>query len=322
MAKALGLGLIALVIVLLLATALVLWRAARNEARAEATWPPEGRLLQVEGQQVHAVVMGQGPDVVLIHGTGGNTRDMTLDLAPRLASRYRVIVFDRPGMGYSTAPETGATIVDQARILAGAARLLGAERPIVMGQSYGGAVALAWAAHLPDRLSALVTVAAPSNPWPRDLPRLYAITSHPLGKAVVVPLMTAFVSEDYVSRTIAGIFAPQDPPPGYAQAVAPGLTLRRASLRATARQRAGLLDQITALVPVYDRITVPVEILHGQADTTVSPDLHARPLPGQIDGARLTLLPGIGHMVHHADPAATIAAIDRAALRADLRKPD
>ena len=92
----------------------------------------------------------------------------------------------------------------------------------------------------------------------------------------MVPVGTARDRVEKLCRTIAGIFAPQDPPPGYAQAVAPGLTLRRASLRATARQRAGLLEQITALVPVYDRITVPVEILHGQADTTVSPDLHAR----------------------------------------------
>ncbi|MAC82381.1 MAG: alpha/beta hydrolase [Rhodobacteraceae bacterium] len=294
----------------------VLWRAARNEARAEAQWPPEGQFIEVDGLQVHAVVMGQGPDLVLIHGTGGNSRDMTLSLAPRLADRYRVIVFDRPGLGYTDAPKTGTPIAVQARILSEAARRLGADRPIVLGQSYGGAVALAWAAYLPDRLSALVAVAAPSNPWSFDLPTLYKVTSHPVGKAIVVPLMTAFVPQAYVARTIAGIFAPQSAPKGYGENVGPGLTLRRASLRATGDQRRSLLREVTEMVQHYKAISVPVEIVHGDADTTVAPWIHSEKLVTQIDGAAYDILPGIGHMPHHVAEDAVIAAIDRAAERA------
>lgn len=305
--------------VLALGAGYVLWRASRNETRAEVEWPPEGQLIDIDGLQVHAVVMGNGPDLVLIHGTGGNSRDMTFSLAPRLADRYRVIVFDRPGLGYTDAPEDGTPIAAQARVLAEAARRLGAEKPIVLGHSYGGAVALAWAAYLPDRLSALVPVASPSNPWPTDLPTLYKVTSHPVGKAVVVPLMTAFVPESYVSRTIAGIFAPQKAPKGYADAVGPGLTLRRASLRATGDQRRSLLGEVTAMIPYYSAIRVPVEIVHGDADTTVAPWLHSEKLATQIDGAAYEVLPGIGHMTHHVAEDAVIAAVDRAATRANLR---
>ncbi|WP_419739722.1 hypothetical protein [Ruegeria sp.] len=82
--------------------AFTLWRAAQSEARAAQAFPPEGQILDVDGIAVHAVVMGDGPDVVLIHGSSGNTRDMTFALAPILAKNYRVIVFDRPGLAIRT----------------------------------------------------------------------------------------------------------------------------------------------------------------------------------------------------------------------------
>jgi pimeloyl-ACP methyl ester carboxylesterase len=78
-----------------------------------------------------------------------------------LAQRYRVIVVDRPGLGYTDRIDpAGASLRQQADLIARAAAELGAKRPIVFGHSYGGAVALAWAVHRPDALSALVVSAA------------------------------------------------------------------------------------------------------------------------------------------------------------------
>ena len=68
----------------------------------------------------------------------------------------------------------------------------------------------------------------------------------------------------------------------------------------------------------YPRISVPVEIVHGDRDTTVGLAVHAEPLARAVPDSRLTVLPGIGHMPHHAAPEAVIAAIDRAARRAGL----
>ncbi|MEM1007048.1 MAG: alpha/beta hydrolase, partial [Pseudomonadota bacterium] len=48
-----------------------IWRSGRQEAKAEAAFPPEGQILDIDGIAVHAVVMGSGPDVVLIHGSSG-----------------------------------------------------------------------------------------------------------------------------------------------------------------------------------------------------------------------------------------------------------
>ncbi|WP_425046582.1 alpha/beta fold hydrolase [Primorskyibacter sp. S87] len=296
------------------------WRAADNEIRAETDHPPEGRMLDVGGTRVHVVEMGAGPDLVLIHGASGNTRDMSFALAPALAQSYRVLIFDRPGLGYSQdINPKGATINQQAELLMRACGLLGASRPIVMGQSYGGAVALAWAVHHPETLSALVPVAAASHPWDTPLDPFYRITSSRLGSAIAVPLITAFTSEAKVKAALEGVFAPQLVPEGYASHFGPGLTLRRSSLRANALQRANLLDEIIELAARYDEISVPTEILHGTRDETVNFNLHSVNLANRISGAVLTPLEGIGHMPQHVAVRDVVAAIDRAADRAGLR---
>ncbi len=300
--------------------AFVLWKARAHEARAVAAFPPEGRLIEVNGHRVHAVIMGAGPDLVLIHGASGNTRDLTFDLAPRLAARYRVILLDRPGLGHTDRIDRdGASIIEQAALLQAAAATLGAGRPIVMGHSYGGAVALAWAVTRPEHVAALVILAGASHPWQSALPLEYRLLSHPVIGPLVAPVLSAFVPDAYVERAVGGIFAPQDVPEGYIAHVGAALTLRRNTLRENALQRAHLLAEIKALHPHYPQITAPTEIVHGDRDTTVGLSIHAGPLARDIPDARLTTLPGIGHMPHHAAPDQVIAAIDRAAARAGLR---
>ena len=312
--------LIYLAITVVALSSFVVWKASQNEAVAETTYPPEGQLLTIDGVQVHAVVMGNGPDLVLIHGASGNTRDMTFSLAPRLAEHYRVIVLDRPGLGYTDRINmAGATLAQQAGLLMKAAAQLGAPKPIVVGHSYGGAVALAWAVHHPDHIAALVPIAAASNPWTTPLDSYYKITSSAIGSALVVPIITAFVTEARVEAALADIFAPQSTPEGYDENIGAGLTLRRDSTRANALQRANLLSEITLLQPHYNEIMIPTEIVHGTDDDTVNFGLHAENLVLQIDGAVLTRLEGIGHMPHHASEDEVVAAIHRAAQRADLR---
>ena len=312
-------GLIALTLLVLL-WALALWRAGRNEARAEAAFPPEGQIVEVNGIPVHAVVMGEGPDVVLIHGSSGNTRDMTFALAPILAENYRVIVFDRPGLGYSASFNSdGETIEEQAEILQKAAAQLGAEKPIVAGQSYGGSVSLAWAVTRPGNISGLVLIAAAAIPWETPLDGFNTLAATPTGSVTALPLITAFVPEWYVEKALDKVFEPQTAPEGYADHFGPGLTMRRASMHANAKQRANLLEEVRALQPRYGEIDVPTEIVHGTADDTVGLGWHSHRLIEQIPGAELIELPGIGHMPQVVAAPEVAAAIDRAAQRAGLR---
>ena len=118
---------------------------------------------------------------------------------------------------------------------------------------------------------------------------------------------------------MASIFTPQPVPDGYSAHVGVGLTLRREALRANARQVNSLRPHVVEMSPLYPSLRLPVEILHGTEDTIVPLDIHSVPLSRQIPEATLTVLEGVGHMPHHADPDAVTEAIDRAAIRAGLR---
>ena len=290
-------------------------RATAREAAAEAAYPPIGQILDVDGIRIHAHVQGQGPDLILLHGAGGNLRDFTFSLSRALSRDFRVIAFDRPGLGWSDdLGERGSSPLEQAAVLQAAARQLGVRRPIVLGHSYGGAVAMAWALTDPDT-GGLVLVSGATMPWPGGLGTWYHVTASRLGGATVVPLITAFVPQGRADKAVEGIFAPDPVPAGYVDHVGAGLTLRRDSLRINARQVTALKPHLLLMQPNYGRLTLPVEILHGSADTIVPAKVHAIPLSKLLPDATLTLIEGGGHMIHHAHQDMVLAAVARVAAR-------
>ncbi len=297
--------------------------AYRREARAAKLYPPEGQDVEVEGIRIHVEVLGakagSAPDLVLIHGSSGNSRDFTFRLAPALANRYRIFIVDRPGMGWSDRHPESDGLAAQARLIQAAVAKLGATRPIVLGQSYGGAVALSWAATLPGTLAAVVAVSAATHPWDTGIGRYYKIMSHRFGQAVLIPLITAFYPRRMIKREIDKVFAPQPAPEGYAEHFGPELTVKRSAMRANARQRRVLPDEMRALAPLWRTISVPVEAVHGDADPVVSHRIHSARLVEENPLTELKLLPGQGHMPHHLATDDVIAAIERAALRANVK---
>lgn len=301
--------------------------ALKRERDAARDYPPEGQLVDIDGVSIHAVQMGQGPDLVLLHGASGNTRDYTLAFADMLKDRYRLTILDRPGLGWSDQTDPAHTRAfstghasprEQARVLRAATDRLGVENPIVLGHSFGGIVAYAWALEFED-IAGVVSVAGVANPWPGDLGWTYTVNGSAWGGGLVVPVLSAFVPQSYVEGSLDSIFAPQSAPDGYLAHVGAGLSLRRGAMRANARQVNWLRPYVVEMAADYGTINVPVEIVHGDADTIVPVSVHSALIPDQIPGANLTVLPGIGHMPQHAAPDAVIAAIDRVAQRSGLR---
>jgi pimeloyl-ACP methyl ester carboxylesterase len=296
-----------------------LTRAAQREAAALAASPATGQFVEIEGARVHYTAAGQGLDLILIHGASGNLNDFN-NLIPQLAPHYHVIAFDRPGLGYSDPIASGQTTLRaQAEHLAKAAALLGAKNPLVLGQSYGGAVALAWAAYAPEKPRALILVSAASLPWPGKLDIWYRLTSNPLGAALLPPLVTAYMPAATLNDIVKSVFAPDTMPPDYARTIGAELTIRRQTLRINAAQVNGLRAELVAMAPLYPGLTLPVELVHGSADTIVPLAIHSRPLAAILPNATLTVIKGAGHMPHHSHPAAIIAAIGRADASAALR---
>lgn len=305
----------------------------RDQA-AEQAFPPIGQFVTVQGgAKVHYIQAGSGPDVVLIHGAGGNLRDFKFDLFDKLTDHYRVTAFDRPGLGYTDrfpGMDTGALAtagespLQQATMLREAASQLGITQPVVVGHSMGGIVAYEWAlmglqGDNDVNAAAMVSFAGVAMPWPGGLGPYYTVNASALGGAVTIPLISALVPTSKVEDAIEGAFAPQPAPAGYADYIGAALALRPETFRANVRQVNSLRPYAVEMAKLYPDLTLPIEILHGTADTTVPIDIHSEKVAALVKSAHLTRLDGVGHMPHHVDPAAAIDAIDRAAARAGLR---
>lgn len=288
------------------------WRASAREAAAEAAYPPSGSFVTVDGKRLHYEMKGQGPDLVMLHGASGSLRDLTFALRDQLADRFRVTVVDRPGLGHSDALDE-TSLLAQARFIKAGVAQLGVTDPIVLGQSYGGAVALAWA--LDGGPRALVLVGSPSMPWPGKLDPWYRLTDNPVGRALAIPLASALVPDSYVRSAIGAVFAPDPVPEGYEAHLGTALTLRRETLAANVAQVNALRAELVTMEQHYPSLTLPVELIHGTADTIVPLDIHSAPLSHLLPDATITVIPGAGHMPHHSHPSLVIAATLRAALR-------
>lgn len=132
---------------------------------------PEGRQVDVavDGQRLHFHIVDRQPTdphaanrlpVLLLHGLGGQLRHFEYGVAATLARERRVVSVDRPGSGYSTrSPGSPANLPEQARQLAALADAIDLGPAIVVGHSFGGALALAYALDHPQRVRALALVA-------------------------------------------------------------------------------------------------------------------------------------------------------------------
>jgi pimeloyl-ACP methyl ester carboxylesterase len=287
-------------------------------ARLEAAHPPTGQFIEVQGVRLHVAALGLArdapgaePAVVLIHGASGNLEDMRLALGEKLASSHRVILIDRPGHGWSSRPERDdcASPARQAELVAGALEQLGVRRAILIGHSWGGAFATAYALAFPERTAGLVLLSAPTHPWPAN-PGWY-------NKLVLLPYIGPLFLRTCVYPLglllVAGasrsVFEPQAVPEDYVRRAAILLVLRPKTFYSNARDLALLESFITTQVPRYVDLRTPTVIITGDRDTMVSPQINARVLAATLPCAKLILLKDIGHMPHHAAPEVVAAAI-------------
>ena len=112
------------------------------------------------GLNIHYQRVGEGPDLVLIHGLTGNLAVWHLKTVPLLRRHYRVLTYDLRGHGYSDMPPTGYTTDDMAEDLGQLLDALEIERPVLVGHSYGADAALTFALQQPERVDRVVAIEA------------------------------------------------------------------------------------------------------------------------------------------------------------------
>src|SRR4051812_41763843 len=288
-------------------------------AKLEAAFPPTGQFVEVEGVRLHVVELGLArgtpgaePAVVLIHGASGNLEDMRLALGEKLAASHRVILIDRPGHGWSSRPgcDDCASPARQAELVAGALDQLGVRRAILIGHSWGGAFATAYALAFPERTAGLVLLAAPTHPWPGDPGWYNRIALLPYIGPLFVRTCVYPLGLLLAASASRSVFEPQPVPEDYMRRAAVLLVLRPKTFCSNARDLALLETFIRRQVPRYADLRTPTIIIAGDRDALVSPEINARALAATLPSSKLVLLKDIGHMPHHAAPEVVAAAID------------
>ena len=264
--------------------------------------------------------MGQGPDLLLLHGTGSSTHTWR-ELMPVLARRWRVTALDLPGHGFSSMPAaaeraTTMSLDGMARALRGLLQAAALRPVVVVGHSAGAAVAVR--AVLDDRdgplrgCRQLVSLNGALMPW-RGVPGLVFA---PLARAMAASPWPArwfahrMSSEGAVRRLIAQTGSRIGPEGEalYARLVVqPGHT--GAALAMMAHW------QLPALAQALPRLTVPLLLVVGERDLAVPPAV-ARQVQALLPSAACIRLAGLGHLAHEEQPGRLAELIDQAAAAA------
>jgi pimeloyl-ACP methyl ester carboxylesterase len=278
--------------------------------QAERRHPARGEFILVDGVRLHYSEGGVGAPVVLIHGNAVTGADWnTSGVAELLLLNYRVIIFERPGFGYSERPRGRMwTAQQQAELLHKALQQLGIERPIIVGHSWGTMVALALAARYPADTAGLILlsgyyfwtlrpdvllVMAGALPGLGDLLR-YTIS--PLLGWLQMPLLKW------------AMFSPVRVSPQFQADYSSAMALRPSQIRATSVDGALMIPSVLGLRPHYKDLTMPIVIIAGAGDRIVFKRNSER-LQVSIPGSTLQIVEGAGHMVHHIVPRTVVQAV-------------
>lgn len=285
-------------------------------SRAERLHPPAGDILDVGGVAVHVLEDGNrdGDPVVLIHGNVVTLEDWVASGVVARLPGQRVVMFDRPGYGYTERPRDVVWNASaQAQLFRAACKLLDIRRPVVVGHSWGALVALAWALDAPETLGGVGLISGYYYPTAR----LDAALVAPAAAPVIGPILRNTISPPFARTslplTVRGMFSPLDVPEAAWHGIPWALASRPDQIRAIAEDGAALVGEADRLAHYGRPVTGPVAIIAGAEDRIVDHEAQSVRLSAALGLTDLALVPGAGHMVHHAAPDLVARAITRLA---------
>jgi magnesium chelatase accessory protein len=291
---------------------------APDWAAAGADWPNRAasRFVRAAGFDWHVQVAGDGPTLLLAHGTGAATHSWR-DLLPLLASRFTVVAPDLPGHGFTGLPPSRRlTLPGMAWGLRELLRVLGAAPALAVGHSAGAAILVRMAldGHLPVRAivslnGALLPLGGMPGPIFSPLARMLVVLPG-------VPRLLSWQAGDRetVARLLAGTGSAIDDR---------GVGFYARLLRHPRHVQAALgmmanwdLDPLAAGMA---RLTVPLVLVAGGRDRTIPPS-HAERVRALLPAARIVVLQGLGHLAHEERPDEVAQLIATLPELADLRE--
>ena len=230
-------------------------------AQAPVTW------IEIDGRRLAVMRRGRGNPVLCLHAIGHGARDFE-DLAGLVGDTFEIIALDWPGQGLSPPDGTAPTAEHYEHVLRAAMDALKLESAILIGNSIGGAAALRFAAHAPERVAALVLC---------DTGGLVALT--PFARFFIGRNAAFFAAGERHAKWFAGAFRFY-----YRRIILPRARAQADRIAASGYEIAGVLRaawegfatpqaDIRALVP---RIKCPVFIAWAKSDRAIPWSLNRR----------------------------------------------
>lgn len=217
--------------------------------------------ININNVNVNYIQYGEGKDVLLLHGWGQNIQ-MMRPIGDNLCSNHRITIIDFPGFGESDEPSTPWTIDDYSLLIENLVKALNIRKPIVMGHSFGGRVAIHFSANNP--IEKLVLFGSPCIRENKKLP----LSTRILKKLKTLPGMDKLGEE--MKKYIGS----------------------RDYKAASPIMRQTLVNVINEDLSSYARkIEEPTLLIWGEADTEAPVD-DARELEKIMTDAALIILPG------------------------------
>jgi pimeloyl-ACP methyl ester carboxylesterase len=270
----------------------------------------QSKFVTVDDARLHFVIKGSGRPVVLIHGNPGSCQDWSRLYGP-LASSYCGFAFDRPGHGHSERPNHRPITVDvQAQLLHTALKELNVAQPIIVGHSWGGALALAYAVEFPDEAAGLVLLAPAAYESDDGVSFLTKLPALPYVGDLINFLFTPLLGASVVREDVQKAFAPDPVPKNYLRHVLTEWT-RPKKVKWYSVDDALLNESLPKFTPLYSDIRVPVVIVTGDSDMIVPAQENSHRLYEALPHAELVVLEKTGHQIPFTRPDAVVDAIDR-----------
>lgn len=282
--------------------------------RAEEKYPP-AEFVAVENVSLHYLEAGSGQPVVFISGGSGKVQDFSLSPLHEIAvDDYKVIIFDRPGLGYSEKPSNEElTPTLQARLIHGAIKELGYDKPVIVGQSWGGVIALAYAQEYADDLSGIVLLG--SSPYPRERKTDYfnVIARTPIVGDLILHTLYVPIGRHWVAPAIMeqnkDSFAPLDTVPKSFYDATIELGLRPSHLKAAAEETRVIPASLAALVDGLEKVAVTVMIVAGDQDKHAIEQ--ASRLQQDLPATKLVVVEGANHYLWFSNPEIVVETIQQ-----------
>jgi len=259
------------------------------------------QFININGMEVHYRIEGEGPDLVLLHGTAASLHTWDAWTA-LLKEEYRVIRLDLPAFGLTgPSPDRDYSIQAYTKFLDSFASAIDLDSFAIAGNSLGGGIAWSFAAQYPEKVEQLILIDASGIPDDKDDPAVFRMARNPiLGK-----LFERVTPKFFIRKNLTEVYFDDSK-------VTDALVNRYHDMALRTGNRIAFRDRAHVVNPdithQLSKITAPTLIIWGAADQWI-PLNNGYVFQNNLPYSELMIIDEVGHVPMEEDPetSATLA---------------